>query len=215
MPVFYNSGANSWAVVSFKVLYSRFSAASSWHEISVEPTLRILLRAMVTGGLARTWFPVRSPYERTVSCFMDKFRKQPRRIDAMGFEWQHCHEILYPHLEIQPEASDSAIADRFLAFTFDQFLELLPEVYARDGHFKPQAWSRNVRLGEASFLCWPRVRPVRVEDSAALNTIPGIDFSKKTNTTGHLERDFVLNEVNRTAIRTLYGCDFALGGHPV
>ena len=213
MAVFYNSDDNAYALVSYKSLYSRFTAADTWQELAVDATPRTLARAVLRGALRRTWLLTRSPYDRTVSAFMDKFRKQPKRIDQPDFEWQHCHRIFWPLLGLSGQNTDCEIAERFLHFTFDEFINALPDIYTRDGHFRPQYLSGRLLAGQTQWLPWPACRVIRIEDESALATVPGIDFSVRTNTTGHLSKDFTLNDHHRSVIQKLYRPDFKLGGY--
>ncbi|QDS88900.1 hypothetical protein EC9_30950 [Rosistilla ulvae] len=212
MAVFYNSSHRVYAFVSFKVLYSAFTAASAWDELDVVPRPRMLMREILNGGLPPAYHLVRSPVSRTVSCFMDKYRKQPTRIDCEGFCWQHCHEILYSHLGITRGASDSEIADAFLRFRFDEFVNLLPDLYHRDAHFNPQVWTNRLFFAGKHRMRWPQCKILRVEESESLVVIPDIDFSTKTNTTGHIERDFEVTDAQRSVIHQLYRADLALDG---
>jgi hypothetical protein len=214
MAVFEHSGSGTLAFVSFKALYSRFTAASEWTEVSVDPTPRMLIKALISGRLTKTFHLLRCPYRRTVSCFMDKYRKQPQRIDQQGFTWQNCHSILYSSLGIGADAANEEISTRFLAFTFDDFIDMLPEIYHLDGHFKPQSWSNRLLIRGRNSIPWPFSKRIKVEDAKALLQIPGIDFSVKTNTTGHLDRDFELTDRHRRIIYQLYRKDFELGGYP-
>jgi hypothetical protein len=214
MAVFLHSETGGYAFVSFKALYSRFTAATSWTELNVDPTPRELIRALFSGNLGKSIHLLRCPYRRTVSCFMDKYRKQPNRIDQQGFEWQHCHSILYPLLNISAESSAEEIAEKFLSFSFDAFIEALPSIYHLDAHFKPQHWSKRLLIGNRNRFCWPFCQTINIENKEALATIPGIDFSVKTNTTGHIDRDFELNDEHRKVIQRLYREDFALGEYP-
>ncbi len=214
MAVFQHHHSGTYAFVSFKALYSRFTAAPDWAELGVDPTYRHLLRALISGNLRKSFHLLRCPYKRIVSCFMDKYRKQPTRIHVDGFEWQHCHSIFFPHLSIQTGASNEEIAQRFLQFSFDQFIDLLPSVYHRDGHFKPQYWTNRLLVGGRNLIPWPCCTTIRIEDPEALSQIPGIDFSVKTNTTGHIDRDFELNDRHKDVIHRLYQKDFQLGGYP-
>ena len=179
-----------YALVSYKAMYSKFSSAREWKEIAPNPTPRLLAKATIRDRSKATYFVIRSPHKRTVSCFMDKFRKQPTRINEPGFEWQACHKLLYPICAISRTASNEEIASRFLDFSFDEFIEVLLQVYRLDGHFQPQSWTRKLIFGRNRLLNWPNCKLIRMEDADALQLIPGIDWTVKTNVTEHIKQDF-------------------------
>ena len=91
MPVFRNETRNLYALVSYKSLYSKFSQAPEWQELGLYPTPRLVGKAFLKDNTLSTFIPIRSPFSRTVSCFTDKFRKQPTRIYEPRFELQACH----------------------------------------------------------------------------------------------------------------------------
>lgn len=202
-----------YALVSYKVLYSKFTGAKNWEEIGLRPTFKIYLKHLLKDRSLKTFFVVRSPYERTISCFMDKFRKQPARVKEPGFQWQACHKLIYPYCGISEGDSDKVKADRFLQFSFDDFLEILPDIYTFDGHYQPQWWSNNVRIFNRKIFSWTGCTIIKMEDKDALCQIQDIDFSVRANFTNHLNRGFELTERNRKIIQNLYEKDFFIGGY--
>ena len=145
---------------------------------------------------------------------MDKFRKQPTRILEPNFEWQNCHRVLYPHLGIGAHDTDEAIAERFLEFSFDNFPALLPDVIKMDAHFHPQYWTRRISLLGGASVVFP-CRVLRVEDRGELSSILGLEITKYTNSTRHLNQDFEVTANNRSQIHKLYRRDFALGEYSI
>lgn len=213
MPVFRNESRNVYSLVSYKALYSKFFHATEWKELGLDPTPRLLAKAIVRDHSQTTFFPVRSPFARVVSCFMDKFRKQPLRINEQGFYWQACHKLLFRCCVISDNARDEEIAAKFLDFSFDEFIQELPVIYRLDGHFQLQSWSRKVLIGDSRWVNWPNCMVIKVEDSNDLHQIPGIDWAVKTNATDHIERDFDLLEKHKEVIRKLYRDDFKIGAY--
>jgi hypothetical protein len=213
MPIFRNIDKRIYALVSYKVLYSKFADAAGWKEMGLYPTPRMYARSLLKDRLCKTFFVVRSPYERIASCFMDKFRKQPMRIDEPHFQWQACHKLIYPYCGLSDRDRDGTIADRFLHFSFTDFLEVLPEVYEHDGHYQPQLWSFKIWIRNRRTFSWPGGTILKVEDTESLHQIPDIDFSVRANFTNHLTRDFEITGANKAVIQRLYEEDFLIGDY--
>ena len=213
MPVFRNSKERIYALVSYKVLYSKFRGAENWQELGLCPTPRLLARSILKDRAICTLFVVRSPYGRVVSCFLDKFRKQPTRINEPVFEWQACHEVMYDYCGICATDSHAEKASKFRRLTFDNFIDILPAIYMRDPHFQPQSWSRRLYVGHAKAFNWPNCRIVKMEHSDELSRVPDIDWSVRANSTSHIEPDFCVTEKHKSAIRQVYKEDFQLGGY--
>lgn len=215
MPLFYSLRRRSYAIVSYKALFSQFTRSPEWKPIGERTQPRHVMRALARGEAGRVVQVVRHPVARVESCFRDKYRKQPERIGVPGFAWQACHEILYPYLDLRPTDPAERIAERFLAFSFAEFVALLPEVYDRDPHFSPQAWEQEIRAAGRS---WGRVRPtlLRVEDETAeIEARTGLDLATKTNATDHIERDYVVDAESAAILARLYREDFPLGEYPL
>jgi hypothetical protein len=214
MPVFRNVRRSVYALISYKVLYSKFAHAPQWQSLGDLLTPRIMARALIKDRPQKVLMVMRSPYDRAISCFMDKFRKQPTRIDEPNFEWQSCHRLMFPYAGITSGARSQLIADQFLAWTFDEFIEALSFEYRHDAHFHPQSWTRAIHVFGRTLFYWPGCEIVRLENSEELGQIPDIDWSVRSNATGHLTPDFELEEKHKAVIRTLYRSDFRLGGYP-
>jgi hypothetical protein len=213
MPVFINADKRMYALISYKVLYSKFSGAPGWQEMGLYPTPRMYAKSLLKDRSCNTFFVVRSPYERTASCFMDKFRKQPLRITEPKFHWQYCHKLIYPYCGLTDSDTDLTIAERFLQFSFNDFLDLLPSVYMHDVHYQPQIWSLKLHIGGKRTFSWPGCTILKVEDSESLHQIPDIDFSVRSNYTTHLTRDFEITRGNKAVIQKLYEKDFLIGDY--
>lgn len=202
-----------YALVSYKGLYSLFKSSGSWQFIDSYANPRLLLHALLRERGFQTWLVVRNPYKRIVSCFKDKYRKQPTRIHEPNFVWQDCHDIVFEREQVSQSASDEIKAAALLAFSFEDFIKLLPTIYGQDAHFHPQMWLTRLQWSDHRIGRWPNIRVVRMEDSETLSEIPGIDLSHEANATGHIRTDFEWNDKTRDIIRSLYRDDFALGGY--
>ena len=195
---------------SYKVLYSLFADSPAWSLLG-EFSPRIAAGIVRRNALFRTTQIVRNPYDRIVSCFKDKFRKQPLRINEQNFEWQACHKTMFPFCGISPMDPPDVMAQQFLKMSFRDFLEILPHVYQRESHFHPQVWSSSLGIGKSFRFRFPFVRVIRMEEKEALTQLPDVNFSVIMNSTTDVPQDFELDEHARSVIRTIYKEDFVLG----
>lgn len=194
-------------------MYSLFTSSRTWQFIDSYPTPRLLLHALLRERHFKTWLVVRNPYARIISCFKDKYRKQPMRIAENNFHWQMCHDVVFERRGVPLSASDEAKAAALLEMTFEDFIQLLPIIYPLDEHFHPQAWLTKLRMGSQRVAKWPVHRVAQMEDVEMLRLIPGIDLSKQTNSTGHIKKDFEWSDETRQIVRDIYRADFALGAY--
>lgn len=210
MPTFHHKASNQYVLNSYKVLFSLFADSPAWNLLG-EFSPRIAASIVRRNALFRTTQIVRNPYDRIVSCFKDKFRKQPLRIHEQNFEWQACHKIMFPFCRISPHDPSHVMAQRFLEMSFPEFLEILPRVYQLEGHFHPQVWSSSLSIGKSRRFRLPFVRVIRMEEKESLAQIPDVNFSVTMNSTADVPQDFELDEHARSVIRTIYKDDFVLG----
>lgn len=210
MPVFHHKASNQYVLNSYKVLFSLFADSPAWSLLG-EFSPRVAASIVRRNALFRTTQIVRNPYDRLVSCFKDKFRKQPLRIHEQNFEWQACHKIMFPFCRISPHDPSHVMAQRFLEMSFPEFLEILPRVYQLEEHFHPQVWSSSLSIGKSRRFRLPFVRVIRMEEKELLAQIPDVNFSVTMNSTADVPQDFELDEHARSVIRTIYKDDFVLG----
>lgn len=213
MPVFRHASGRCYALINYKVLYTSFCSANSWQEVGRYPSPPNLFRSILRDHSRQTFLLMRSPYDRVISCFMDKFRLHPQNWHRDGFRWQHCQKLLFPFCDIQGNTDNEAIADRLLRLSFDDFLEILPRIYRRNAHYHPQNWQRILRCGPLILATWPSVQILNIESAEHRLRIPDIDWTVKYNATSHIDRDFELSETAKITIQRLYGKDFVLGGY--
>lgn len=214
MAVYFNASRNSCALISYKVLFSRFMYSPNWKLVANWPDLRMVLKQRFAGSNDHqpVCQIVRHPELRTVSFFVDKFRIQPGLFESQGFQWQQCHKVFFPVIGVTKEDSDSQIAERFMEMSFDRFIESLPDLFAQDAHSCPQAWTKRIRVCGVRLFDWPGVKVIRVEDGVeALRCIPDVDFLTKTNESSCQQRDFQVTNRHRKVLYSIYESDYLLG----
>ncbi|GHC12854.1 sulfotransferase family 2 domain-containing protein [Cerasicoccus arenae] len=216
MPLFYHNSVKPtrYMLVSYKCLYSQFNSSGEWKYLGEYVTPRLFLHAMVRKpGSAK--IILRNPYDRTVSCFKDKYRKQPTRIKESNFYWQECHHVVFERLGVALDASDEAKTEALLAFSFKDFIQLLPEIYHLDSHFHPQHWLMQIHWKGRRFGQWPKCEILFMEQLETIGQLPGLNLGKRINSTGHVQTDFEFDEESKAIVHQLYRKDFELGSYPV
>lgn len=215
MPLFFNASSQpvSYMLVNYKCLFSQFGTATEWQRLNEVMTVRLMLRAQIKTPGASYGIIMRNPYSRTVSCFKDKYRKQPTRIHEQNFEWQECHQIVFDRIGISPNFNDDEKAAALLALTFKDFIRILPEIYHLDGHFHPQHWLFRIYWRRLSLAKIPHMTILNMEDPEHLASIPKLNLGIRTNSTRHVSNDFEWDDETREIVRILYKEDFSLGGY--
>ncbi|WP_309396900.1 sulfotransferase family 2 domain-containing protein [Cerasicoccus maritimus] len=215
MPLFVNRNTDPvcYALVSYKCLYSKFSGSEDWRGVSEYFTPRLLLHKLVRTPGAKLLIVMRNPYERTVSCFKDKYRKQPTRIHEANFEWQYCHDLVFQQIGVRLDASDEEKAAALLELSFQRFMKILPKIYMSDGHFSPQYWALRIHWAGRRLPGLGRFKVVHMENPDELETLPSLEFSVFSNSTKHISADFDWDEESRAIVQKLYHKDFILGGY--
>lgn len=217
MPLFQSKITKCYIITSYKCLYTSFCSQNSLNPLYFRLSLRLFIRKLLFHPKTPSYFFVRNPYDRCLSLFTDKYRNQPARIHAAGFQWQQCHTVLYPHLGIDPNWPDDKIAQAFLNMDLNHFIEILPKIQDLDDHFFPQSknlliWYKNVCLP----IKWPLTKIFRIEKDLALaHELTGIDFSIKKNKTSHQHHNQILKSPQYKILNHLYAKDFHLFDYPM
>ena len=201
------------ALVNYKALYSLFSSSDRWAYLGERLTPSIMLHLGIKSPLRRVFYIARDPYERLVSCFKDKLRKQPGRIEEAGFAWQHCHELIFRQIAIGPSATDDEKAAALRAVSPDRFIQMLPELIPFDGHFQPQYWITRMSVGRFRIRVLPQIETVRMEHAHELGRIPDLRIDLVRNSTKHIECDFEWTQKAREVVRSLYAEDFRIASY--
>jgi hypothetical protein len=211
MPLFVHPETGQFVLTSYKAMYSQFEHSPNWKTLGYKLTPRLVVHMVRRGGLSRAKLIVRNPYDRTVSCFTDKFRSQPRLIHEPDFQWQACHRVVFPLVGLSGTEPNEVIAGRLLNWPFADFVHALPHLEHREGHFFRQDRTRRITVPMLGSCAVPFLNVVRMEDREVLNDIPGINFSEKRHSTSHIPRDFEWTDDLRSVIRDVYRADFRLG----
>ena len=215
MPIFVNHKKKIFVLTSYKVGYSSLlsqekSSLNYLHYIIDFPIFKNLIKHFSY----KRYVIVRNPYNRFLSLFSDKYRKQPQRIIDGLHSWENVHTCLFPYLKINPADPDKIIASKFLDMTISEFIKLLPLVINADQHFMPQTATKQFRL----FNIFPvsiRINGFfRIEDQLVeLSGLTGIDFGIKKNTSNSKQLKDKLSQKDLLVLNKLYKNDFLLGNY--
>ena len=210
MPSFYNAERSYIVSTSLKVMYTTLTKQPALRPLPDD--LRAALRLWLTPGVRR-YLLVRDPYDRLVSFHADKLRAAVPKGEAAS--WQHCQQILFPHLGLSGREEPAAIAERLRAVSFEAFVALLPRVFRADPHLWPQSWSRSFRVRGVKL-------PARVdrvlkieEDVEALTRELGLDVSIRDNATEHDPAERYFDAPTYQVANQVYRDDFVGFSYPM
>jgi hypothetical protein len=159
---------------------------------------------------------VRNPYNRFLSLFADKYRKQPQRILDKLHTWEKVHTCLFPYLGISPGDADDTIARAFMNMQISDFLAILPKVINEDEHFMPQMASRQLKLSNQISINLKINGSYRLEDQQdELSRLTGIDFGVQKNKSNSTNYKNVLTNEDLEILNNLYKQDFGLGKYEI
>ena len=217
MAVFVNHKKRVFVLTSYKVGYSTLlsqeqSGLKYLHYIINFSIFKYLIKYFSY----KRYVIVRNPYNRFLSLFSDKYRKQPQRIIDGLHSWENVHTCLFPYLNIKPGDPDKIIASKFLDMTISEFIKLLPLVINADQHFMPQTATKQFRLF-GIFLLSIRINGFfRIEDQLLeLSGLTGIDFGIKKNTSNSKQFKDKLSQKDLILLNKLYKNDFLLGNYTI
>jgi len=170
---------------------------------------RLFLFKILKQQKLRTFMLIRNPYARLVSFFVDKFRKQPQRINEDNFYWQECHKIFFSHLNISFNEDNKTISDKLLDFSFNHFIQLLPIVYRLDAHLWPQYYSYRVWWKNIPIMIWKIDKFIKIEDDMDFLKIHlKLDTSIRSNPSTYSSYNGTSKKESYEIINKIYGHDF-------
>jgi len=185
MNFFKHKTSNTIICTNLKVMFSSLLNNANVEQIDIDSAsskVKVIIKIM------------RCPEKRLVSAYKDKFQQHPANVRNMA-EWQDSQKIFFPYLEIDINtASIDQIKTKLMSVSFDQFMEILPKVYHRDHHFKPQIGNAFIAL----FFKFFRFRRLKMESEADLRHLANlIDLDlkiKKNNTDAVTAKTLSLTE---------------------
>ncbi|MBT8288949.1 MAG: hypothetical protein KJO00_13090, partial [Bacteroidia bacterium] len=171
MPIFKGQN-NNYLLTNFKVMYSTLSHADSLEPVKLDRRLkRDMLLSKLKLRSDKFYFICRNPYRRLESFFREKFRNKVDYFERNGY-WQDGQKLFFPYLHIDESFTPEDIKQKLLDTSFSKLITILPEVYLKDRHLRPQ-WLR-LRV---SFTKWgipfrfkvPLVQILKIESMEELD----------------------------------------------
>lgn len=169
---------------------------------------------------------VRNPYARVASFYKDKFlRAEDYRLwmqdQGMPQGWQQSTQLFFPYLGLDTTMDPKIVSERLSAVTFEEFMEILPKVYLRDGHLTPQhlAGSLSFRLlnYRISFRLPLHLEKVyKMESSDHIMSLAAdfqLDLKTKVNATDKVEEYINWSPSVIKTVERLYEMDFERFGY--
>lgn len=214
MNIFKRKNEDLYLVTNLKVMYSTLKAQESIEEIpkSFSLVLKIIFNNL---NLTQAVFflLVRNPYHRLESFFKNKFRTTLPRIQRSG-EWQPCHEIFFPHLELRKSPNPTLVIEKLSGINFTKFISLLPLVYTKDGHLYPQNWARHLHIRYNKYRVGIPIKykeVFKMESEKDLNKMAKLfmlDLEIRENSTQSVNEQLDWTEKEYNIVNELYKYDF-------
>jgi hypothetical protein len=133
MAIFVNHKRKLFVLTSYKVGYSTLQSQAKSDLKYIHYLINFTIyKHLVKHFRYKRYLIIRNPYDRFLSLFSDKYRKQPLRIHEKLHTWENVHTSLFPHLNIKQDDSDEIIVSKFLEMTISDFIKLLPLVVNKD-----------------------------------------------------------------------------------
>ena len=211
MPHFVNPSQRYYISTNYKVLYTLL-----YHQPCLQlvrpKNMRVhaFLNRFTPFHLRRHFLLVRDPYKRAVSFYKDKFRQVPLDKWLTYDELQSCQRLFCPHIDLTPNDSPAEIRHKLLSVSFAQFINLLPQVYQRDAHLRPQTQLIMIFFrGMPIKLKFDRILKVELADDLAyLQDELSIDLSKRHNSTHKIQLPNPWDPSLLAVVNNLYRADF-------
>lgn len=213
MPRFVDRQRRIVISTNYKVMYSTLAAHANLAEVGEFEAWRLARDSEV-----RHLLLVREPLSRLTSAFADKFRVQPRSLGTEAFVgWQRVHRVTFKHIGLRASDSDSAIADRLIHTSFEDFVEILPRIIWLDGHLRPQYLllaARMKRLVPIADAHVSEIRRLEELDSDEMQEW-GIRAEERRNPTPSWAREVEVTPRSRAVVSRLYRHDYDRFGYPL
>jgi hypothetical protein len=183
--------------------------------------LKALLQWLTPGS--NLYFLARNPYMRILSFYKDKFLKaESNRIYSEKYfnkKWQTSTEYFFPYLNLSVNSDSDIISKRLMNTSFDEFMSILPKVYMKDAHMRPQYKSNSIvirRLGirfHVPFKFKKIFKMEKEQDKDELKSLFNLNLNERKNTSTQIK---VLNVWSSEAVDLvlkLYYKDFKILGY--
>jgi hypothetical protein len=214
MITFYSPANSVYVTTNYKVMFSTLYYSDELVRLRFrELILQKIYERLGLKTRRQHFLLVRNPYLKLESFFINKFRTIVNE-DQLT-HWEECQQLFFPFLKIELNHSYETIKQRFLNCTFSEFIEILPEVYLRDGHLIPQYFSESIKLskkgiGIGSFpIKYTSI--LKIESPETMRFLfeeIGIDIQKRLNPSKSKNEDLEWTPKLREIVNRIYQKDF-------
>jgi hypothetical protein len=148
---------------------------------------------------------VRNPYKRLESFFKDKFRK-----NVPVSRGQTVHRLFYPVWGITKEHTLEEIHQIIRAYSFESFINELPNVFNKDPHLYPQFWVEFLGFRTLNWRTkFTRILKMeKVEDIDFLSEKFELDLNKNINSTNDVATEIIWTTELKSIVKNIYKNDF-------
>ena len=217
MPHFYNPEQKYHISTSFKVFRTLLNREPHLSSVDVcKLRFGTYLRNYRKFRRHPHFLLVRNPYDRLVSFFKDKLRKNIEQNTRPYEKMQKSQKLFCAHLAITSNDTSTIIQERLSNLSFVEFIKILPKVYNLDEHLYPQWWTSRICFMNLSLFPFKATRVLKVEsvdDLEFLHKDLGIDLSTKLNHTGDVRFTESWSQDSRRIVNRLYQKDFLTFGY--
>lgn len=212
MPHFYAPRTAAYLSTNFKVMWSTLRQQPSLQKVYDRnmATYRLLMHCGLVPHRPQ-YLLVRNPYDRLTSFFKNKLR---RSVDDSP-EWQKPQRVFFDVIGVERDDSDAVIAQKMRDFTFEAFIQSLPQVYRRNRHLHPQHWVAYV--GPRGWGIPAQLERIfHLENAAELHEMAELlqlDIRRKANSTAAVDADTPWTPTLKAVVADLYRIDFEQYGY--
>ena len=177
----------------------------------------IVLNRLIPGLALPHYLLVRNPYARIESFFKEKLRKCIlKATETPPYQLKLHQQIFYPFLSLEIGDDVKDIQKRFLELTFDEFVKLLPKVFDKDTHLKPQSQALRTQVKDLFYIHIKYTKILKIEDRVALEFLKNelaLDMEIRINKTTDKFEEIKWDRELREIVNSIYIEDFKNFGY--
>ncbi len=207
MPYFYNTNSGDIIIANYKVMNSTVRKQTNWFVLSNWKIALIIVLSKFSFK-KKKYFLVRNPYDRLVSFYENKFKRNPTELLAgdSSKDWQYCQKIFFHKLGISSKHTLEEKCKIFTNTSFENFIEMLPDLYMTDLHLIPQ-----YKILKLFFWRVKYDRLIKIEDmdEEFMKSIE-VDIMVRVNKTVRTKWQDYYSVSTKSRVKDLYNRDFEI-----
>jgi len=204
MPHFLHKQKNYFLTTNHKVMSSHLAihpdlTQRTWYSVLPNSIWRVSFRQMGK----QHFLIVRNPFSRLESFYRSKLKAVSTYTD-LPRGWQNCQQIIIKQLGLSIDQPFEEVKQALSQLSFSSFIQMLPSIYKKDSHLKPQS--------DKIYVSNMYDRILKLEDPKDMIFLEeklGIDTRKKTGESIQFQnQEISWTEDDRQIVRKLYHYDF-------